>query len=141
MFKQILLIIFLLFFTGLSFHAQINKPNPINEIVNAQLQWYEYPHESFGDTICFKLFKYEHVLGLDNPAFEFAQIHFYNQNQFKIEYWRWFTSGNSANGGTWNPIGPSKILLDFGNGNCKNEFEILSNSNGVLKAKIIPINE
>jgi hypothetical protein len=102
--------------------------------------WYESPHQSSNDTLCFTTTKYIINQAIDNPAFAFAIIDFKNTNAFAVEYWRWCPAANWAYEGSWTELEQDKFKFDFGAGKCKCEVKIISLTGNQLKVKITEVN-
>ena len=99
-------------------HAQ-NKNNiqaQNNFLINT---WHEHPHQSSGDTICFKTFIYQKQTGLDNPLYENIILKFLSASDFGVQYWRACPAVNYGYTGEWSDLQNGKKLLDFGTGKCK----------------------
>jgi hypothetical protein len=105
---------------------------PIPNLINT---WYEEPELSSGDTVVFTLTK--HVLQpWDNPAYEFAQLKFFDAGNFTVAYWRWCATYNWTYNATYTTPFANVAHLDFGPAKCKNKLQIVSVSPTLLKVII-----
>lgn len=128
------------FFLVFAFAISTSKSQTTTTLTQVQKNdlltvWYQSPKESNGDTIVFRKEKYVLDYSVDDPAFAFALIKFTSSSHFEIEYWNWCHAAPSANSGSWNTDN-MLIKLDFGQGKCKNDLEVLLLNENILKVII-----